>query len=443
MKPQPYPTLCLLALAAYCSISCSFDNRLRLPPDVSPIGHATLASCSPNATDTPRSCLMLTSPQKQQLWAVDMQTGGVVPANNRFFPVTVPLQAFASRLAAVPHPPGAPPSLPFVWALDGTTGRLLAVPIQGEQTLANQTFAFSSTQKPAADVALFTDATQQTKALITLPQQQQLQILPINSTTGVADANAAFSITVGSSPQQIAIDNTGKWAVMTDSDSTNVQLLPLTNLSANSSVQSLDVGHPTRLVTIGNAQLAPQQPLQTIAMVVGDLPPTNNNAQTQITWIHLQPDTGSTILANLKIQNRATNSQEQTTNNKKMQQKIDPNKGFVQAIYMPAGKDILPCCGHTTENQKPWAAVATTNGTLMYIVYDQSQLHINDKDTIAVSDKNQLGPAAVNPVAFVGGELILPPNSLPPNGMCKRQMFLVYPSLVASFCEGSSSLRRL
>ncbi|MEM7589768.1 MAG: hypothetical protein AAF320_06410, partial [Myxococcota bacterium] len=414
-------------------------NRLRLPPDVSPIAHAVLAACTPNPTDEPRSCLMLASPQKQLLWAVDMETGAVVPANNRFFPLTVPLKAFASRLASLPN-------TPFVWALDGSKGHLYAIPIQKNQAFVNQPFAFSSIEKPAVDATLFLDNTQRTTALITSPKEKQIHVLPLDINTGIANTNAGFVVNVATAPHHIATDHDSQWAVITNPASTQVQILSLANLAQNPSVQSVDVGHRTRLVTIGKAQLEPQQPPQTVAMVVGDFLKNENDsatAETHITWIPLSHSTDRSQLIKLPIQNKKKSKNENQNNMPDQDKnKTTEDKGFVQVAYMPSGNDISPCCGHTKENQEPWAAVATTNGTLIYITLNsQKQLRVTKE--ISLSNRNQLGDGAVNPVALVGGKLHLPQNSEPPSNMCKRQMFLVFPSLVASFCEGSSTARRL
>ncbi|MEM7495323.1 MAG: hypothetical protein AAF471_04125 [Myxococcota bacterium] len=418
VKPAHTKALIFLGLC-----SCTLDNRASLPPDLKPINNAVLTPCTPAPNDKPRSCLVLTSAQKQRLWVVDAVTGDLVPADrNRFFPLTVLLNTFPSRLTASPE-------LPFVLVLDGPRRRLAPIHVRGPDAFVTKPPAFTTTGNNPGDVALVwrgAGAGRTPSALVTLPQQGQVQVLPLAARTGLLQTDAAtFAITVGSEaqPHRIAVDTRNRFAVMTDRGDTKVHILDLNTLEDdNPLIQSVDVSHTAGRLTVGRMRLQNSGFPQAVALVAG---PTNSAAAgSTLTLIGLENSNGPAVIGRGSVPD------------------------FVRAIHVPNGNSP-PCCGQEQGKAQPWVVALTANGKLLYLTRDGSGLHVSDETIL--SDKTRLGGAAVQPVEVVGGALTQPPdkeidNISGENASKKtgtRKLFFVFQGLIATAAEGENKARRL
>jgi hypothetical protein len=390
----------VLAGASACDLLACDREPVAPAGDLDRLGHAVFLT--PPRTGDPRSFVVVSNPEIQQLRVFDVLEGRFVAAPNVFFALSARTGQATRRLAV------AATDHRWLFAVDGAGGfvqvlDMTADVVIDEDTVAPRftTIAVAETAQSPSDVAVWIDEGGAALLFVTLPEQGALQVLSLDleATEPEATQVALIDLGPGSVPARVAVDPTGDAVVVTDAALSSVAIVQVGDLAAPP--RRLEVGGPSMEVAVG--RLDPGDGMAPLALVsLRDRPVI---AALRLFRPGYREDRYA-ILGSTEVPRPVT------------------------ALYVPRQdrERPRPCCPLISREQTnpeaptlAWGAVGTANGSLTYVRFDAprgpfadapplgpSLVRLIDLDTPRPGALDDLeSPQVWSPAGEVGGRPLL------------------------------------
>jgi DNA-binding beta-propeller fold protein YncE len=367
------------------------DDRPFLSGHIRRAFDGLITTCDPYNTNTRHTCVVYAPAFGHGLVVFDASAMEMVLGPNPFFPLLVPVSKGTKVLANVKD---SDDTVPFFLALDPSEKTLFAVrrfaAKDGQSKSLATPVANKLKGKPHQMAAFKTDS--HVVAILTYPEQGEVELLALNSDTGELDPNLApKTLKVGTKPWAVEVDFASQQAVITDAKNSQLVVLSLNKImdvikgSAVASLTPVDIQMSSEKIFLSRRDLGLGEKLYALA---------------------INPTGTKVALADVA--------------KGKVEATLD-STASITAAYFPGPNSDL-CC----KKNRHWFSYVTQGGQLSMVVIENenNKLKLKISETSALGSTENVGAANFSVVKMVGGAIIIDPKK-ELKGECNRKIFYI------------------